>query len=43
MNPDEKLLDYASAAAVCNLTAADSISGMKSAEEIWRIVERNKK
>ena len=38
--PDDRLLDYASAAAVCNLTAADSISGMKSAEEIWKIAER---
>ncbi|MBQ8401737.1 MAG: carbohydrate kinase family protein, partial [Clostridia bacterium] len=41
--PDADLLDYASAAAVCNLTAADSISGMKTAEEIRKIVQENRK
>ncbi len=31
---DEKILSFASAAAACNLAAADSVSGMKSREEI---------
>ena len=39
---DDRLLDFASAAAVCNLTAADSVSGMRTAEEIWKIVENGK-
>ena len=39
---NDRLLDFASAAAVCNLTAADSISGMRTAEEIWKIVENGK-
>jgi len=37
---DEKLLSYAAAAAVCNLTAADSVSGMRPAAEVAAIAER---
>ena len=36
---DDRLLDFASAAAVCNLTAPDSISGMQPAAVIRSIVE----
>lgn len=34
---DKKILEFASAAAACNLTAADSISGMKPAKEIEKM------
>ncbi len=34
---DEALLPFASAAAACNLTAADSVSGMRSAEAVSAI------
>lgn len=40
--PDDKLLDYASAAAVCNLTAPDAISGMRSAAEVESIAARGR-
>ncbi len=34
---DKKILEFASAAAACNLTEADSISGMKPADEIEKM------
>ncbi|MBR4959726.1 MAG: carbohydrate kinase family protein [Clostridia bacterium] len=37
---DDRILPFASAAAACNLTAADSVSGMKSAGEVGIIAER---
>ena len=36
---DKKILEFASAAAACNLTETDSISGMKSAKEIEKMCE----
>jgi len=36
---DLEILDFASAAAICNLTAEDSISGMKPKEYIWDLVK----
>ncbi len=36
---DEELLAFASAAAACNLSAADSISGMRSQKEIQHMVD----
>ena len=36
---NRKLLEFASAAAACNLTASDSISGMKTREEIEKMCE----
>jgi len=35
---DEKMLDFAAGAAACNLSEKDSVSGMKSAEEIYDIL-----
>ncbi len=40
--PDEKLLDFASAAAVCNLTAPDAISGMRTAAEVEAIAAQGR-
>lgn len=40
---DEKLLKFASAAAACNLSAQDSVSGMKSAEEIEKLCKAYKR
>lgn len=37
---DDRILPFASAAAACSLTAADSVSGMKSAGEVEKIAER---
>ncbi|MBR5445041.1 MAG: carbohydrate kinase family protein [Clostridia bacterium] len=37
---DDRLLEFASAAAACSLTAADSVSGMRPACEIEKIAER---
>ena len=37
---DQKILEYASAAAACNLFAANSIDGMRSAEEINAIAAK---
>ncbi len=34
---DRRLLEYASAAAVCNLSEADSVSGMKRREDIEKL------
>ncbi len=36
---DLEMLEFASGAAVCNLTSADSIGGMKSKEEILKILK----
>ena len=36
---NKDILDFASAAAVCNLSAADSVSGMKSKEVIFEMME----
>ena len=36
---NKKLLEFASAAAACNLTASDSISGMKTRAEIEKMCE----
>lgn len=35
---DKEILEFASGAAVCNLTAEDSVSGMKSRDEIIKII-----
>ena len=35
---DKDILEFASGAAVCNLTAEDSVSGMKSKDEIYKII-----
>ena len=35
---DKELLDFASGAAVCNLAAADSVSGMRSKEYIFNLI-----
>ena len=40
---DKKILEFASAAAACNLSAADSISGMKSVKEIEKICQTYKR
>ncbi|MBQ9070627.1 MAG: helix-turn-helix domain-containing protein [Clostridia bacterium] len=37
---DKKILEFASAAAACNLFAANSIDGMRSAEEILKMPEK---
>jgi len=37
---DRDILRFASAAAACNLSAADSVSGMKPKEEVWKLLER---
>ncbi len=37
---DSEILDFASGAAICNLTAEDSVSGMKSKEEIFELIEK---
>lgn len=36
---DKKLLEFASAAAACNLSEEDSVSGMKSASEVLKMCE----
>ena len=38
--PDRKLLEFASAAAACNLFAANSVDGMRSKEEINAMMEQ---
>jgi len=35
--PDNELLAFAAAAAACNLTCADSVSGIRPAAEIRKI------
>lgn len=40
---DTRILEFASAAAACNLSAADSISGMKSAKEIEKMCQTYKR
>ncbi len=40
---NKKILEFASAAAACNLSAADSISGMKSAKEIEKMCQTFKR
>jgi len=37
---NKRILEFASAAAACNLSETDSISGMKSAKEIEKIMEK---
>ena len=37
---DQQILEFASAAAACNLFAANSIDGMRSAEEILKVAEK---
>lgn len=41
--PDRKLLEFASAAAACNLFAANSVDGMRSKEEIFAMMEQYKR
>ena len=38
--PDRKLLEFASAAAACNLFAANSVDGMRSKDEIFAMMDR---
>ena len=38
--PDRKLLEFASAAAACNLFAANSVDGMKPRDEIFAMCEK---
>ena len=40
---NKEILEFASGAAACNLTAADSVSGMKSAEYIKQIISTMKR
>lgn len=40
---DKKILEFASAAAACNLSAEDSVSGMKTAEEIEKMCKTYKR
>ncbi|MBQ7164953.1 MAG: carbohydrate kinase family protein [Clostridia bacterium] len=40
---DEEILKFSAAAAACNLAEADSVSGMKTAAEIWKIYDKYKK
>ena len=40
---DKKILEFASAAAACNLTETDSISGMKPAKEIEKMCKEFKR
>ena len=35
---DKDILEFASGAAVCNLAEQDSVSGMKSKDEIYKII-----
>ena len=37
---DRDILRFASAAAACNLSAPDSVSGMREKEEVWALLER---
>jgi sugar/nucleoside kinase (ribokinase family) len=40
---DREMLEFASGAAACNLSAADSVSGMKSAEYIKEMISTMKR
>ena len=37
---DREILEFASAAAACNLFAANSVDGMRSREAIWQVAEK---
>ncbi len=37
---DEQILEFASGAAACNLTTEDAVSGMKSKDEIFKLIEK---
>ena len=37
---DEDILRFAAAAAACNLSEADSVSGMKTKDEIWEVSKK---
>ena len=37
---DTQLLEFASAAAACNLFGADSVSGMKTRNEIFEVMDK---
>lgn len=40
---DEQILEFASGAAMCNLSAQDSVSGMRSKEYIEKLIEQSQK
>ena len=40
---DREILTFASGAAACNLAAADSVSGMRSRDEIWDLIDKTEK
>lgn len=40
---DKEILEFASGAACCNLSAEDSVSGMKDKEYIWKFISEHKR
>ena len=40
---DKRILEFASGAACCNLSAEDSVSGMKNKEYIWDFISKHKR
>ena len=38
--PDTKVMEFASAAAACNLFAANTVDGMRSKDEIYALAEK---
>lgn len=40
---DRQLMEFATGAAACSLSAVNAVDGMKSEQEIWRLLERHKR